>query len=321
MISGINEGYANFLGVQRESTLGGSGSGDWLGLDGKLSYSWQPVLGEGIAQTSIWRQHSGDSSPSLYYSGSFQMEFGNSELQRMLLESILETVSVQSNTPSTGLTTYTYRPRLIGDPRSLKIAVEYAPSGPYFLLEGVLIDYIQMTVRLREVVKVKYEWKALRKIDSGAETYKPGAIKSEVERIPPFNCFPTLDGVSQNYMIECSFALTHRLAPAAFGADKLPTRFRAQGPPILNGEWVEYFRGEDSTIPSKLETMTEGALTLQAQSRTGGKKFSMIAPRAIFRSGFPDGASKDATAYRAGFEVQHDPAITLGTEPRIELVI
>lgn len=320
MISGINEGYANFLGVQREATLNGAGSGTIYAADGKTSFQWEPVIGHGVNTVSLWRQSSGQTSATLHFQGSITLEYGHTELHRLLMEALLETVSTQADTPSTGFTTYTMRPRLISSPRSFRIGLEFNPGGPYYILHGAVIDAFQVTVRLHEIIKIKYDFKFCTLEDVGAASMSLTATSGSFNRISPAVVIPFLDGVQSDWIIEANFTAAQRMEPAQFGETKAPTKFRSQDKFSINGELVEYFR-TGSVIPGKARNLAEGAIDLRINHPSTVQKLNLITPRVLYRSGTPAGVSRQELSYRASFDVQHDDLINPATEPRIVMVI
>lgn len=315
-----NAGFSNFLGVQREDALDGAATGAAYLMRGKTSFGWQPILGGGSQRVNVWRKMDGDSFATRYFSGSLNLEYANTELHRALLESFLETISTQANTPSAGFTTYSYRPRLMGARRSLRIGLEYSEGGPFFLMHGCIIDYASFTCRLRELIKVKYEFKFTRLEDTGAAAMSLTATNPGQVWIPHTSTAALMNAGALANLTEASFQISDRAEPASFGADKQATAFRQSGRFTLSGELVEYF-GSTATIPGYVRDKTEAALDFTFATPGSSKKLQLVIPRNIFRAGTPDGIGKTDLPYRATFEAQHDQSTNPGSETKLILVV
>lgn len=315
----VVENFAAELSMVRELSLNGTQSGSPLVLRGKSLFSYQPVLDQVSQKTNVWRLASGNAFHSRHYQGSISGVYSHDTAILILLESLIGLFSTQADTPSVGLTTYSFRPQRLDARKSLAIGLAYDPTTPSnplnAIFTGVVIDQISFSIRARELIKWKVDFKAVD-MQQGAML---SASSNAFGILRGLDANATLNGVSldKSYELNCSFAA--RVVATQFDSAKKATKMQQTSGFSFTGEVAEYFNSD--TIPAAVRNQSENALQIDVLFPNASQKLSVIWPRVIFRGGTPEGVSASDLTCRASFEGLNDDALADANQPKLLVVL
>lgn len=318
-----NSGEANFLALQREATLAGSNTGAINTVAGKVSFTWQPVFGQPVQYVNIWRQPEDDAPGTTSYRGTLKMELGCNVMLLMLLESCYELKSTQTNTPSSGYTTYTFVPRRLEVPKSLTVWLEYKPSGPWFAIRGMIVEAITVSCRTPETARIDISFIAASLQSYGSSQAEGSAVTITHVPLSKVNGAawitpPALAEAAMDALTEFVFGSQNAMDMTAFGSDGVATKAASRGPMNHSGEFVEYFKSETVTTAVRLQSKVGFRFKIQETSPSL-KLLQYATPSAIIRAGTPNGVQRGDTMNRANWESLGSDNLT--GQPTIVLVV
>lgn len=295
MDSGINEGWSNELIVQAESSFAGSVTGTARHLPGKVTFSYEPVLLGSLQSVNVWRMMDGDSFSGRSYRGQFDLEYSHGETIALLLSSLLKRSGSSPN--------YVFNPYHLSDRQSLAIGLSYLPNAQHLVFRGVIIDSASFTIRARELLKVRFEFKAAKMTTDGPLT--SAATETRVTATGN-HAAAEYESAAMSRAFDSSFQIIHRIDFANFGEDAIPTDYEPTGPMTVSADLAELMANtsvEGDRIALDVRSLNEASALISVVP-SSGKLLELEIPRMLVRSGTPPGLATAGISYRAGVEAQ-----------------
>ncbi len=299
MDSGINEGFANEIGVQAETSLGSTVTGTARSLPGKVSFSFAPQLEGGIAQVNLYRASDGDSYSRRFYTGQIELEYSHGETIALLLSSLLRRTGTSPN--------YLFTPYHLSARQSLAIGLSYVPNGRNYVFRGALIESASFTVRARELVKVKFEFKAATLTTDGPLTSM--AVESRVVAAG-HQAALEYNETEMPRTYDSSFQIVHRVEFSAYDESAAPSAYVPAGRMTVSADLAEFMSNDfadGNIIFGQVNTLNAVDASISVVP-AAGKLLELTMPRVLTRSGTPQGIDRTGTGYRAGVEAQSSEA-------------
>lgn len=128
-------------------------------LTGKSRFSYSPVHGQGGERVSIHRNRIQRASSITHWQGGWSGDYHHGRLAAELLKLLLR---LESQSEDDGLVTYLFKLKNSEGFTSGKLGIEYEPTGPFYILHGVVLDSIRLTASAKGQAKVRFEFKAAR---------------------------------------------------------------------------------------------------------------------------------------------------------------
>jgi len=151
--------WPNRVYFQPETTFGAASTEPVRELTGKSRFSYQPVHGAGGERVGIHRQRVKRESGVTHWQGGWNGDYHHGALAAELIKLLLRT---ESQSAASGLTTYLLKLRNSEGFASAKLGVEYEPSGPFYILHGVVLDSVRLTATAKGQAKIRFDFKAAR---------------------------------------------------------------------------------------------------------------------------------------------------------------
>jgi hypothetical protein len=306
----MNEGWANKLVVQAEATLAGSPTGSAYGADGRLAFSYEPVLEGRRPKINVWRRPDGDSFAGRWYRLSIDTEYSHGEATALLLSSILKRAGTSPN--------YTFRPNHTSAKQSLAIGLSYVPNNLEFVFRGCVVEQVQLAVRAREIVRIRWSLSAAKMTTDG-----PLATVADANfvRSTGLGGSASYESVSLSRSYEWALDVAHRIEFGNFGEDAVPADYQPASSLVVSGDLAEWM-GESSADGDRIAADARNqsqASALLSVVPAPGKLFEVDLPRILVRAGTPPGIQQGGIGYRASFESQSSEGRT--DEPLISMLL
>lgn len=295
MSTTINEGFLNEIVVQAESSFAGSVTGTARRLVGQTGFQYQPKLIRGQNAINVWREMDGDSFAGRYFEGTITMDYRHGELMALLLSSLLQRSGTSPN--------YSFSNSHRSNRQSLAFGLSYEPNDVHFVFRGTIITGAMFTIRARELVQVRFDFKSAQLTDDGPLTSPvtetsvgASGLESSIE----------YDSVSMARAYDASFQIMNDVDFVNYNRSKAPTRAIPSGQFTISNdlaEWMSDDATEGDAIAANVRNQTETDLEV-AIVPASGKLFRLNVPRGTTRSGTPVGIDRAGIGYRAGIEAQ-----------------
>ena len=149
--------YPNRIFVQPETVFGAASDQPVRELTGKSRFSYAPVHGQGGGTVGIHRLRTKAESAITHWQASSDGDYHHGALAAELFKLLFE---LQSESTTGPLTTYQFRLRRQAGLRSAKLGLEYEPSGPFYILHGVVLDSVRLSATARGLSKLRLDFKA-----------------------------------------------------------------------------------------------------------------------------------------------------------------
>lgn len=153
------ERWTNRLLLQRETAFGAASDEEVREFTGKHRFSYSPVLGAGATRVGLHRLRNQSTTGTRHWQAAAESEYQHGQLASALFGLLFELVSEELDTPTAGLTTVTYRLRRLSGMMSAKLGLEYEPTGPYYIMHGVVVDAIRLSATARNCAKLRLDFK------------------------------------------------------------------------------------------------------------------------------------------------------------------
>lgn len=332
-------GIATDISIQREATLGGSGSGAVYSLCGKVKVT-QGVEFVGKDKTvNVWREQSGVFHAGKFFTGTIEIELGLNAVIEILLGIFFELESSESVSESgdsgfvfgegsilfgeggevfgepPSINSYVLRPLRLKGLKSCKLGLDFQSVS--YLLEGVVIDSLRFDIRRNQVPKLNIVFKALTR-ESVSVPALADAASVDVRRVHHTFAAFTFDAAALSNITEASLTFNNVKLPASFGTNKQPAKFRVE-PFTMAGQLVEYFSA-DAKLPAAILDQSEHALIMALTDPAGSsRKIEIHWPKLNFGDGLPDVASREDLICRANFSGL-SPTAQASDGPKVILV-
>lgn len=151
--------WPNRVYFQPETTFGEASNEPVRELTGKSRFSYSPVHGQGGERVGIHRQRVKRESGVTHWQGGWSGDYHHGTLAAELLKLLLRT---ESQSSANGLTTYLLKLRNSEGFASGKLGIEYEPTGPFYILHGVVLDSMRLMATAKGQAKIRFDFKAAR---------------------------------------------------------------------------------------------------------------------------------------------------------------
>lgn len=310
----MNSGFLNTLAISRESSFGGSRTGTAYLVPGKKRFTCQPLFKLPTQKVGLFRTPTATRHAGRYFTGSLELEHTHSDVLLMILESLLYCFQAEANTPTTGLTRYSFRPYRLGHRGTLTFAFRFEEEAEDFLLSGVVIESLVLTVPNRGLVHAVLQFQGAQLTPGG--TFSGAALT----HLPwtSLGASVAINGAVREYAIDWNAQVNNPVAMEQFDATtKAPTRFSSDRQFTFGGDLSEF--KHDDVVAALVRERTETALELAITQ--GTQSLTITWPRTILVGGTPELLAKTDLPYRISYEGLHDAALNTDAEPKIMLVI
>lgn len=301
MDTGINEGFSNEITVQAESSFLGSVTGTARRLIGQVSFQYEPKLIRGVGGVNVWREMDGDSHAGKFFSGSFVVDYRHSELFALLLSSLLTRSGTSPN--------YTFSSSHRSVRQSLALGLSYKPNNVHFVFRGLIITGAMFTIRVRELVQVRFDFMAASLTTDGPLT---SPVTESAIGVNGFQASVEFDGNAMALVYDTSFQIANPVEFVNYGRNKIPTKYVPSGRFTVSNdlaEWMSSDATEGDAVASATRSQEDKSVEVSLVP-SAGKLLQLNVPRLIVRSGTPPGLARDGIGYRAGMEAQTSEART-----------
>jgi len=294
MSLGINEGIGTAVVVQAESAFLGAGTGPAYAFPGKTGLVVSPRLEATTPRTGAWRGQDGEAYAARWFEASLEAEWAQGEATALLLSSLLARSGVSPN--------YTFaRPGAAR--RSLILSVTFAPSGPTWVLRGLLAQRLDLTIRARGIVTFKMEFSAGRLDTSGAVA---ATVTPDGAPAAGWKSSALYNGAAMDRAYELALSIVARTQFKQFGEDSAPTRHAPAGGAQFSAEvseWMGDTSAEGDRVAGDARNLIERAQQFDV-TPAAGQLLRLSFPRALMRNGTPPALQRAGIAYRIGSEAQ-----------------
>lgn len=313
----LRDAFATGISIQAETAFNAASAATIYNVAGKVGFSFTPILEGGGEKVDVWRNATQSSFELKHYRGALNAELGVNLVTKHLLEVFFELLSTTAL--GGGITEYRYRPRRIATFGSVKIGIDYE-GGPFYALHGLVIDSISVELKARQLARLSVGYKAAR-IETLGGAFGSGATAVEQSTIDSQNSDISLDGAPLTQATDFAIKFAQEKAPAAFGADKLPTRFADAKPLIITGDIGQY-SDPSSSIRDLTDRLGEAFVIADLKDRENAtRKIRLQWPRASFQPHARDTISANDTMDRVQFIGLQDSDLDTSSEPVVILCL
>ncbi len=347
----ITDPVCSVIAIQAETSFNAASAATVYKFPGRISATFDVQHGSGNKFTSIWRHETQNNRFGTWYQGRIEWELAANDILKSFLDALFETKSTQANTPSSGYTTITYRPKRIGDLGSFKIGYEYEPDGPNYTFGGCIVTRLNFRAELNQMVRVSANFMAASRTES-ANSETSSYSSNSVGQTNNFEsqyvegaALPSSSGLSVgatlgqeggsgplNVAMEWDDTVEDMLVTAGvnFGHDHVPAKLTKAGvvqrwKPRSNFEAnfsITKIVEDDTTLLEDAIDKSQHKLEVEfADSSDSTKKFKVTWPKTEIRNhDFPlMQLEQDRPATLALTGIQ-DADLNTGSEPEIVLV-